>query len=43
MPYTEQAAFNQFFNEINLSWIHRTIASSRRNHLIELLGRKFHS
>ena len=42
MAYTVQAAFNQFFNEINLSGDHRTIANSRRDHLIELLGNKFH-
>ena len=36
------AAFNQFFEEINLSGDHRAIANSRRDHLIELLGNKFH-
>jgi hypothetical protein len=42
MAHTVQAAFNQFFNEINLTGDHRTIANSRRDHLIELLGNKFH-
>lgn len=41
MAFTVQAAFNQFYNEINLSGDHRTIADSRRDHLIELLGNKF--
>lgn len=42
MAQTVQAAFNQFFDEINLSGDHRTIANARRDHLIELLGNKFH-
>lgn len=41
MAYTVQAAFNQFFDEINLSVDHRKIANDRRDHLIELLGNKF--
>lgn len=41
MALTVQAAFNTFFDEINLSGDHRTIANSRRDHLIELLGNKF--
>lgn len=41
MVYTVQAAFNEFFNEINLSGDHRTVANARRDHLIELLGNKF--
>jgi hypothetical protein len=37
-----QAAFNQFFDTINLNGDYREIANQRRDHLIELLGNKFH-
>ena len=42
MAQTVQAAFIQFLDEINLSGDHRTLANDRRDHLIELLGNKFH-
>ncbi|HET7831340.1 MAG TPA: nucleotidyltransferase [Gallionella sp.] len=41
MAYTVQAAFNQFFDAINLNIDYREIANKRRDHLIELLGNKF--
>jgi hypothetical protein len=41
MAYTVQAAFNQFYDEINLNGDYREIANRRSAHLIELLGNKF--
>lgn len=41
MAYTVTAAFGQFFDAINLSGDHRTLANNRRDHLIELLSKHF--
>lgn len=42
MAYTVDAAFNQFYDAINLSGDHRTDANNRKDHLIQLLNNKFH-
>ncbi len=41
MAFTVDAAFNTFFDTINLSGNHRDTANSRREHLIGLLGNSF--
>jgi hypothetical protein len=41
MAYTVQAAFDEFYNTINLGGDHRGTANKRRDHIIELLGKRF--
>ena len=41
MAYTVTAAFNQFFEAINLSGDHRTTATNRKDHLVGLLSKHF--
>src|SRR5688572_2190486 len=41
MAYTVEAAFNEFYDAINLSGDHRSTANARKDALISLLSGKF--
>lgn len=41
MPYTVPVAFDQFYDNINLSGDHREIANSRRDRIVSLLKKNF--
>jgi hypothetical protein len=42
LAYTVDASFNQFYGAINLSGDHRATATQRKDHLIQILGNRFH-
>jgi hypothetical protein len=41
MAYTVEAAFNGFYDAINLSGDHREIANARKDRVVQLLGKHF--
>jgi len=42
VAYTVDAAFTQYYDNINLSGDFRALASARRDHIFNLLGNRFH-